>query len=249
MLELNKDLSTQSSMKKYALNEAFRLANTKSAHMTEDHYAKYLGLLHTDNPTDDSIEQVLANATTIHKTSVELWLQRLRFYIQKKNFAKIKEIFLQARGHLGSKGAEIWRWYLIYIKSHRTPPGELDRFIVDLSQQRNSAFYLVKSHIIELLGNTSNTQRALDACELFIQNDPDCEDYGAWKKDLVEKKVKRHEMINCHFGTKKTDGKSVLFSFCFCLQAFEFNMGDCIASRNGSTDLEMLKGRKGRKPR
>lgn len=181
-------------MKKYALNEAFRLANAKSAHMNEDHYIKYLATLYTDNPPDSTIEQVLQKATTIHKTSVNLWLQRLRYFIQKKNFAKIKETFQNARIHLGTNSVEIWRWYLIYIKSHRAPAGEFDRFINELSNQRNPAFNIVKSHVIELLENTSNTQRALEVCELFIVNYPECAEFEEWKKDLEGKKVSKDKI-------------------------------------------------------
>lgn len=175
MLELNSDLSTQSSMKRFALKKAFEGAN-ESNHMSEDHYLQYIELLYTNNSKDDNIEKVFQKATKIYETSVRIWLLCMRYYIQDNNFKKLQDVFKTAKNVLGAKGAELWQLYLIYLKSCRSAEAhaEFERYIHELSRQPHATFNVLKAQILELLATTVNMKRARKTYSTFIKHYPVC---------------------------------------------------------------------------
>lgn len=175
MLELNSDLSTQKQIKRISLKKAFEGA-IKTSFMTEDHYLQYIELLYTINSKDDNIEKVLKKATDIYKNSLRIWLLCMRFYIQECNFKKVQTIFNTAMKVLGSRGAELWELYLIYVKSCRSSEAhvEFDRFIMNLSWQRHDSFNVLKANVLELLAATTTMKRSRKYYNLFIKHYPVC---------------------------------------------------------------------------
>lgn len=190
MLELNSDLSTQSSMKRFALKKAFEGAN-ESNHMSEDHYLMYIELLYTNNPKDDNIEKVFRKATKIYESSVRIWLLCMRYYIQENSFKKLQDVFKTAKTSLGAKGAELWQLYLIYLKSCRSSEAhaEFERYIFELSRQQHATFNVLKAQILELLATTVNMKRARKTYGLFIKNYPVCYEVHEMMAELEAKQV------------------------------------------------------------
>lgn len=191
MLELNNDLSTQSSIKRYALSRAFQAANA-SNNMSEDHYLQYIELLYANNPKDDNIAQVLQKATTIYGTSLKVWLLCMRYYIQDNKFKKVQEVFLNAKTKLGLKGADIWQLYLIYLKTQQTSETsqEFERLVHEVSAQPHASFNLLKAQILELLATTVSMKRARKTYQVFIKNFPVCYEVHDMMAELESKQVK-----------------------------------------------------------
>lgn len=190
MMELNSDLSTQSSIKRFALRKAFEGAN-ETNHMSEDHYLQYIELLYTNNPKDGTIEKVFQKATKIYENSLKIWLQCMRFYIQDNNFKNIQNVFRTAKHVLGPNGAELWQLYLIYLKSCRSSEAhaEFDRYIFELSRQPHATFNVLKADIIELLATTVNIKRARKIYSLFIKHVPACYEVHEMMAELEAKQV------------------------------------------------------------
>lgn len=184
MLELNKDLTTQLTLKKAILNDAVHFAKDRSIQMSEEQYIKYIEIISKHKARDDYIKAILQKATMLYTTSATLWLQRLRFFMQRKDFNKVKETFCESRNYLEERGAEIWRWYFIYIKSHAAPSNEYERFVFDLANQRNPDFNIIKSYVLELLENTKGYDKAMETCVLFLRYCPQCPIILKWKIDL-----------------------------------------------------------------
>lgn len=184
MLELNKDLTTQLTLKKSILNDAVHFAKEKSIKMSEDQYIKYIEIISKHKARVDYIESIVRRATTLYPKSASLWLQRLRFYMQLKSFNRIKETYCEARNNLEDGSAEIWRWYFIYIKSHAVPPEEHERFVFGLANQKNPDFNIIKSYVLELLENTKGYSKAMETCELFLRYCPKCPVILKMKTDL-----------------------------------------------------------------
>lgn len=193
MLELNSDLSTQASIKKFGLKRAFEGAS-RSNHMSEDHYLQYIELLYTNNPKDVIIEEIFGKATKTYGSSLKIWLQCMRYYIQDGNFTKTQEIFKTAKNLLGPKGTEVWHLYLLYMKSCRSSDAhaEFDRYIGALAQQKHGAFNGLKGQILELLAITTGIKRARKAYKLFINNYPESYEVHDIMAELEAKQVKKN---------------------------------------------------------
>lgn len=190
MLELNKDLSTQSSYKRYALGKAFQAAN-QSDHMSEGHYLQYIELLYSNNPKDENIIEVFQKATNIYKTSLKIWLQCMRYYIQENNFRKVQEVFQNAKPHLGPKGVELWQLYLVYLKTQQNSETslEFERLVYEISCQSHTAFNVLKAHVLELLATTVSMKRARKTYRSFIKHFPCCYEVHETMAELESKQV------------------------------------------------------------
>lgn len=189
MVELNSDLSTQSSLKRYALKRAFEIAH-QTNHMSEDQYLQYIELLHSINPKDETIEQVLQKAAVVYKNSMKIWNLRMRFYIQTNQFKKLQEMFVEVK-KLGANGADLWHLYLMYLKScHNTEANNLfDRHIKDLARQKNPSFNALKAQMIELYATTGNIKRARNLYKMFIKLYPICYEVHEMMAELEAKQV------------------------------------------------------------
>lgn len=198
MLELNSDLSTQSSLKRMALKRAFEGAHL-SNYMTEDQYLQYIELLCSNNPKDETIEKVLHKATQIHKNSLKIWNMRIRYYIQANNFKKLQENFVEIK-KLGAKGAELWHLYLVYLKScHNSEANSFfDRQIKELAFQSHPSFNVVKAQMIELFAITVNMKRARGVYRAFIKHHSNCYEVHEMMAELESKQVS----IDCGIYTR-----------------------------------------------
>lgn len=192
MLDLNSDLSTQSSMKRFSLRRAFEGAH-QSNHMSEDHYLQYIELLYSNNPKDDIIETVLQKATKVYENSLRIWLLCMRFYIQENSFKKVQEIFKVAKNVLGAKGADLWQLYVMYLKSCRSSEAhaEFDRYIMELSRQQHPTFNNLKAQILELLAATTTMKRARKTYSLFIKHYPGGYEVHEMMAELEAKQVRQ----------------------------------------------------------
>lgn len=190
MLELNNDLSTQSSLKRYALSRAFQAANASNK-MSEDHYLQYIELLYSNNPKDENIAQVFQKATTIYNNSLKIWLLCMRYYIQENNFKKVQEVFTTAKTKLGQKGSDLWQLYLIFLKTNQSSESnqEFERLVYEVSIQPHNAFNLLKAQILELLATTVNMKRARKTYQQFIKNFPSCYEVHDMMAELESKQV------------------------------------------------------------
>lgn len=179
MLELNNDVSassTQVGLKRSSLSQAFEGANS-SNHMSETHYLQYIELLYSNNPKDKNIEQVFQKATKIYGISEKIWLQYLRYYIQANNFKKLKGIFKTAKIRIEpTKGSEVWGFYLIYLKTIQSNEAnnDFELLISEVACQPHTSFNVLKAHILELIANTVNMERARKTYKLFIKHFPSC---------------------------------------------------------------------------
>lgn len=204
MLELNSDLSTQSSLKRFALKRAFEGAH-QTNHMSEDQYLQYIELLYSNNPKDETIEQVLQKATTIYKNSLKIWNLRMRFYIQANQFKKLQDIFMEVK-KLGAKGAELWQLYLIYLKScHNSEANSIfERHIKELTYQPYPSFNVLKAQMIELFATTVNMKRARAVYRSFIKHYPNCYEVHEMMAELEAKQVKKEELSFIQFVDSKS---------------------------------------------
>lgn len=195
MLELNSDLSTQSSIKRFALKRAFEGAN-RSNRMSEDHYLQYIELLFTNNRKDDNIERVLHKATMIYQKSLKIWHLCMRFYIQENNFKKLQGVFGVAKNLFGARGMELWQLYMYYLKSCRRSEShvEFERFIGELGRQTYATFSPLKAQVLELYATTVNMKRARKIYNYFVKNLPDCYEVHEMMAELEAKQVR-----NAHF--------------------------------------------------
>lgn len=184
MLDLNKDLTTQLTLKKAILNDAVHFAKERSIQMSEDQYIKYIEIISKHKARIDYIKSVVRKATMLYTKSPKLWYLRLRLYMQAQDFNKVRETFCESRNHLEDGSAEIWRWYFIYIKSHAAPPDEYERFVFDLANQKHPDFNIIKSYVLELLENAKGYTKAMETCELFLRYSPQCPVVLKWKTDL-----------------------------------------------------------------
>lgn len=216
MLELNSDLSTQSSMKRFALKKAFEGANAAN-HMSEDHYLQYIELLFTNNPKDENIEKVFQKATKIYETSVRIWLLCMRYYIQENNFKKLQDVFKTAKFLLGPKGADLWQLYFIYLKSCRSSEAhvEFERYINELSRQTYATFNVLKAQILELLATTANMKKARKTYDLFVERHPVCYEVHEMMADLEAKQVTFEVFFFCCFSLVLKLSLSLFFNSFF----------------------------------
>lgn len=191
MLDLNSDLSTQSSLKRFSLRRAFEGAN-QTNYMSEDHYLQYIELLYSNNTKDDNIEKVLHKATKVYENSPRIWLLCMRYFIQENSFEKVQEIFKVAKRVLGARGAELWQLYVMYLKSCciSVEHTEFDRFIVELSRQRFDSFNILKAHMLEMLAATTTMKRVRKTYGLFIKRYSLCYEVHEMMAELEAKQVK-----------------------------------------------------------
>lgn len=176
MLKLNADLSSQASMKRFALQKAFEGA-TESDHMSEDYYIRYIEILYTENPKDGNIERVFQKSTAAHETSLKLWNLCLRYYMEGNDFKKIQNIFNTAKTLLGANGAELWQLYFLNLKSYQSTEikREFDQiFIEELSCQSHPSFNTLKTQVLQLLAATVNIEEVRTIYEKFVINQPAC---------------------------------------------------------------------------
>lgn len=191
MLELNSDLTTQASLKRHSLSRAFKAAN-ESNNMSEDHYLQYIELLFANNPKDETIAQVLEKSTSKFSSSLKVWMQCLRYYIQENNFKKTHDVFQRAKKVLGPNGQELWQLYLIYLKTHQNADAnqEFEHLVHEIACQPHPAFNVFKSKILELLATTVSIKRARKTYQVFIKNFPNCLEVHEMMADLESKQVK-----------------------------------------------------------
>lgn len=190
MLEMNSDLTTQASLKRQALNRAFRAAN-ESNNMSENHYLQYVELLYANNPKDETIAQVLEKATTKFNQTLKVWMQCMRYYIQENNFKKTQEVFQKAKHHLGPNGQELWQLYLIYLKTLQSAEAiqEFESLVQEVSRQTHPAFNVFKAKIIELIATTVNIKKARKTYQMFTKNCPGSYEVHEMMADLESKQV------------------------------------------------------------
>lgn len=191
MIELNEDLTTLPSLKRYALSGAFEGAN-QSNQMTEKHYLQYIELMYSNNPKDENIEQVFQKATKIYKTSEPIWLQYVRYYIRENNFKKLKEIFESAKVQLGANGSDIWYLYLMYLRTLQTTEAnkECEHLIMEVAAQPHSTFNTMKAQILEHIAASINIKRARKTYNTFIKYFPSCYEVHEMMAELQAKQVK-----------------------------------------------------------
>lgn len=191
MLELNNDLSTQAACKRSVLGRAFLAAN-ESNQMSENHYLQYIELLHANNPKDDNIIRVFRKAVSLYRNSPKIWLQFMRFHIQADDIDKVRETFKAARLQMGSKSADLWQMYMIYLKSIQNPSvhTELERLIQEVACQPYPEFNNLKAFIIEMIAVTSNIKRARKCYDLFIRHFATCYEVHAMMADVEAKQVR-----------------------------------------------------------
>lgn len=190
MVELNADLSTLPSLKRYALSRAFEGAN-HSSQMSETHYLQYIELLYSNNPKDENIEQVFQKATKLHPNSEHIWLQYVRYYIRENNFKKLKEIFKTAKTRLGSKCADIWYLYLMYLRTLQTSEAnsEFEHLVTEVAGQPHSTFNTLKAQIMEHIAASISMKRARKTYNLFIKHYPSCYEVHEMMAELEAKQV------------------------------------------------------------
>lgn len=194
MIELNTDLSSLPSLKRYALSRAFEGAN-HSSQMSENHYLQFIELLYSNNPKDENIEEVFQKATKIYPASEGIWLQYVRYYIRDNNFKKLKEIFKTAKVRLGPKGAEIWYLYLMYLRTLQISEAnsQFDSLVTEVASQPHSSFNTLKAQIMEHIAASINMKRARKTYNLFIKHFPSCYEVHEMMAELEAKQVKEKQ--------------------------------------------------------
>lgn len=190
IIDLNKDASTLSAFKRYTLTRAFESAKN-SNHMTENHYLQYIELLYSNNPKDEKIEEIFQKATQVYSNSENIWLLYVRYCIQQNDFQKIKDVFTTAKNRLGAKGAEIWQFYLVHLKSCRNSEAnaEFERLITDVACQLYPSFNHLKAHILEIISTTMGMKRTRKTYDLFIKHYPNCYEVHEMMADIEAKQV------------------------------------------------------------
>lgn len=193
MIELNTDLTTLASLKRFGLSRAIDGAY-QSNHMSEKQYLQYIELLYANNPKNEKIEEVFQTAVKTHENSPNIWLQYIRYYIQENDSNKLKtlqKLFETAKKRLGPDGSEIWYLYMTYLKSYQSSEtnAEFERLISELACQPHSNFNPVKARILEFLQQTTNMKRTRDAYNLFIKHFPGCYEAHEMMADLEAKQV------------------------------------------------------------
>lgn len=191
MVELNNDLTNQASLKRLHLKQAFEGSN----YLQEDHYVQYLEILHSINPKDETIAQVFQKSTRIYKNSKKLWHYYMRYYIIADNFQKLEEIFKETK-ILGGNGVEIWRTYLIYLRSRRREETEkaFDNYLDELARQQHHSFNILKAQMVELLA-TESMDKARKLYEHFTKHQPKCYEVHEMMAELESKQVKSHFLL------------------------------------------------------
>lgn len=118
-------------------------------------------------------------------------MQCLRFYIQRNDPDKVKNIFLSARNNLGSNGSEIWLIYIIYVKTSPPDPQnkEFGNLVTELSQITYPQFNVLKAKILELVATTQSIKHARKAYQMFIRNYAGCLEVHETMADLESKQV------------------------------------------------------------
>lgn len=189
MIELNNDLSAQASLKRFVLKQAFGAADCAN-HMQEEHYIQYIELLYSSNPKDEAIDHVLQKSTGIYKNSHKLWLYRLRYYIFLDNFKKLEDIFKDIKLLEGS-GADLWRTYLVYLRSRRRSETEeaFKYHLEELAHQPYRSFNVLKAQMVELFATTESMDRARTLYELFTRLYPNCYEVHEMMAELESKQV------------------------------------------------------------
>lgn len=159
--------------------------------------------------------QVLERSTSKYNTSLKVWLQCLRFYIQQNNCKMVQEVFHSAKKHLGSEGHDIWHLYLLFLKTQQSPESnvEFEHLVNELACQPYATFNSFKASVLELLATTASIKRARKTYQLFIKNFPNCLEVHEMMADLESKQLKRDvkcersclEMLLLNFGKTRTD--------------------------------------------
>lgn len=191
MIELNKDLSSLSSLKRYALCRAFEAGN-RSNKMSEKHYLQYVELLYSKNQKDENVERVLQRASKMHPKSLDIWFQFIRYHIRENNFKRLKEIFKTAKERLGSAGAEVWYLYLMYLRTQQSTEAnkEFERLIVEVAAQPHNTFSTLKAKLLEHIAVSISMKRARKSYNLFIKHSPSCYEVHEMMAELEAKQVR-----------------------------------------------------------
>lgn len=191
MITMKSDLSTLSSLKRYALYRAFEAAN-RSHKMSERHYLQYVELLYTKNPNSANVERVLQEALQVHSKSLEIWYQLARYYIRCNSFKRLQEVFIAARQRLGGNCAEVWYLYLMFLRTQQTAETntEFEKIVVELATQSHPTFGPLKGDILEHIAVTSNIKRARKMYNLFSKHSPNSFEIYDTMADLESKQVK-----------------------------------------------------------
>lgn len=189
-LELNSNMSTESSLKRLALSRAFEQAY-QSNHITEKHFLQYIELLYANSSKGEGIENVLQKATKAYAKSANIWLQCIRYYIHQNHFKKVVDTFDAAQSKLGSNGTDIWHLYILYLSPKKSADAKpvYERFILALAQQPNASFNKVKAHVLEIIATSYNMKQARATYKLFIEHFPSCYEVHDKMAELESKRV------------------------------------------------------------
>lgn len=190
MIELNTDLSTLSSLKRYALCRAFEAAN-RSNKMSEKHYLQYIELLYSKNTEDENVERVLQKASKMHPKSIDIWFQFIRYHIRDNNFKRLKEIFKISKDRLGLNGAEIWHLYLMYLRTQQSNESnaEFEKLMLEVAAQPHATFNKLKAQLLEHIAVSISMKRARKMYNLFIKHYPSCYEVHEMMAELEAKQV------------------------------------------------------------
>lgn len=199
MVELNTDLTSLPSLKRYALCRAFEGANHSNL-MSEKHYLQYIELMYSNNPKDENIEQLFQKATKLYPVSDLIWLQYVRYYIRENNYKKLKDIFKTAKAKLGPKGTDIWYLYLMYLRTLQTNEAnnEFDQLVAEVAAQPHSTFNILKAQVLEHIAASINMKRARKTYNLFIKHFPSCYEVHEMMAELEAKQVRNTTNSKIH---------------------------------------------------
>ncbi|KAJ6639809.1 U3 small nucleolar RNA-associated protein 6 like [Pseudolycoriella hygida] len=114
MLELNENVKTLPILKRSMLGCAFKAAFAAKK-ISELLCLQYLVIMFGTGAADNVISNIIDESLDIYPNSISLWETKMKFYIDHKDEAKVKETFTNAKRKLGNESHSIWSLYLKYL--------------------------------------------------------------------------------------------------------------------------------------
>lgn len=125
----------------------------------------------------------------------------LRYYIYHNNFKKVGSVFHDAKRRLGPSGHELWRVYLLFLRTIINPEAvkEFNLLVHELALQNHSNFNQLKADVIEMQGIMISMKRARKTYHLFVKNFPKCYEVHEKMADISAKRVITNFIIHMKY--------------------------------------------------
>lgn len=130
----------------------------------------------------------------------------MRFYVLVNEFRKVIETFDRAKILVGAEGVEVWKIFMIYLKTCPDSDTEVvyEKTLQDLATITYPSFYLFKARLLDMNMSTGNIRKSRLVYQSFIKHCPKAMEIHDKMLDLELKQVSLNSFIFVLYKTNKT---------------------------------------------